>query len=260
MKKDNMSIKARLDKIAKEEQTIEKIGKFLKTKRGYKFVSMLHRMPLKDLCELNNAQFMRIYSSDTKNMNIIKASIRKFNIHFEDPPKIEPIKPQKVKCQIYLKRDQRKEIEARNKPKKFGFAALMHAYEEHKMQKFVKKHPAPTERELAEDLFPDEIRNAYSNMIDTARYKIRQNLVSAYCKLSIIGRYEIANGKWIEKPITMIKDIDGGGHHINAIPEEHKLIRKAQEIANNAYKEDNSLVCIIIKGHYRQGRLLIPKI
>ena len=189
MKKNDKSIKAQLDKIAFEEKIINKIGKFVTTKRGKQFVSMLHRMPLKDLCDRYKCKFMLIYDSNTKNMNVIKASIQKYYIPDESPKVAAKEKPTIVKCKSYLNRDDLKEISARNKPKKFGFAALMHAYEEHKMDKFKNKNPGPTERDLIQDLFPEELKLTYNTQLWLYREYVRNFLCRKYAGQNIRERY-----------------------------------------------------------------------
>ena len=191
MKTDKSTIKYKLDRIQRDQKIIEKIGKFLKTKRGVQFVKGLHRMPLRDLCKRHNAQFMLIYDSDTKNLNIIKSSIRKYNI-VQDSPKprvVEETSIPRIAYPTRLTKPQMKEMQARLKPKKFGFAALMHAYEEQKMNKFKKKHPAPTERELAEDLFPEELVKGYERMLDIHREYVRNFLCRVYAKTEKRERY-----------------------------------------------------------------------
>lgn len=190
MKTDKSNIKYKLDRIEREEKIIEKIGKFLKTKRGQQFVNHMHRMPLKDLCKRYNAQFMLIYDSNTKNLNIIKSSIQKYNIvQVSEKPKIHIEAPPRMDYPTRLTKPQMKEMQARLKPKKFGFAALMHAYEEHKMEKFKKKHPGPTERELAEDLFPEELVKGYERVLNIHREYVRNFLCRVYAKTEKRERY-----------------------------------------------------------------------
>ena len=254
------TIKECLQSIEKQDKIIEKLAKFLTTKRGQTFVSKLHTAPFRELCKRYDVpKFVTTYKNrDRWNMNLIKAAIRKYEIDIPKETYSAQYTNEWVRTPVYLDKKELRKITDKYH-RKMGFAALMHAYEEHKMEKFKAKHPAPTAKQLMEDLFPNELINAYENMIDTARYKIRQQVVSARCKLSLTGRYKISDGKYVTRPITKIKDIDGGGHRINHLSKEHALIRKVQDIADTVYKEDNSLVYVRIQGHYQQGRLILPK-
>lgn len=248
-------IKSLLHKIDVEEKNIEKIAVFLKTKRGHSFVSKLHTSSLKDLCKRYQApHYIRMYKNDTKNMNIIQHVIKKNNIKVVHTY-TEPHKITITKYPVYLTKKELKQINSRRPKTTLGFAEQLHMLEEERMKAFLASNPAP---EFKEDLFPEDLENAYNNMVDTTRYKIRKQIVSARYKLSIVGRYKTSNG-FVNKPLTSVKDIDGGGHHINGISDKHPLIRLAKRIATKAYKDDNSLVCIIIKGHSKQGRIVIPR-
>ena len=250
-----------LNRLQIEKDAIEKIARFLKTKRGIQFVTKLNTIPLKELCtNLKAPKVLRLYKSDTKNKNLILATIKKYDISI---PKTSHsptgnYTPGK-KCQIYLTKEELRKINSLRPRKTLGRAELMHAYEEAKMAKYIRKNPAPTETELKQDLFPKELQEAYDNKIEKHREQVRNFIVSAYYKVPIIGRFKISNGKYVKRVIAEIKDIEGGAHHINEISKHHPLIRKAQQIVDEYYKQDDSLVCIIIKGHNRRlGRILIP--
>lgn len=176
-------IKSLLNKLDVEEKTLEKIGVFLKTKRGQMFVSKLHNMSLKELCQRYDApKFIRLYNNDIKNKNLILAAIKKFNVNI---PVYKPIKqyvPKRMKHSVFLTKEEIRKIDARRPSIKMGFAARMHAIEEYKMNKFIAKHPAPTERELAEDLFPEELKAGYENMLYIHREYVRNSLCKKYAK------------------------------------------------------------------------------
>lgn len=202
-------IKSLLNKIEVEKKTIEKIGKFLKTKRGQKIVSCIHTAPLKDLCNRYQApKFLRLYIDDTKNKNLIIAAIKKYNVPIPEISIRTISPPEKKKCQIRLTKKELSEIAARHPHKKMGFAALMHAYEEHKIERFVAKHPTPTERELREDLFPEEITTTRETQLWLYREYTRNFLCKVYAGTEKRERYyrlfciydnQIAKGKIYEK-------------------------------------------------------------
>lgn len=176
-------IKSLLNKIEVEEKTVEKIGIFLKTKRGQNFVSRLYTMSIRDLCRTYQApKFMRLYNNDTKNKNLIISAIKKYKISIPVYTPVQMDAPTRIKYPIFLTKSELGKIDARRPSKKLGFAERMHAYEEHIMNKFITKHPAPTERELAEDLFPEELKAGYDNMLYIRREYVRNMLCKRYCK------------------------------------------------------------------------------
>lgn len=251
-------IKSLLNKIAVEEKTIEKIAIFLKTKRGKILVSKLYTSSLKDLCNRYNCpKFIRLYTNDRKNMNLINHVIKREKI-IVDRPKIVPLNVTVKKHPIRLTDEERRKIDSLRPKKAMGKAERLHAYEEDKMAQYKALHPAPTEWQLRQDLFPQEMIDGYNKLVEAHREYVRNFLVSAYYKLPIFGRYRLANGKFVTRPITEIKDIKGGGHHINSLSKEHPLIKKVQMIANEYYNKDNTLVCVQVKGHTKVGRLIIP--
>ena len=251
-------IKSCLEKIERTETAVENIGKFLKTKKGQQFVSKLHTASIRELRDRYKApRFLRIFDDDRKNKNLILAAINKYNISI---PKYTPITTTKVtitKTSIRLTKKELREIDAQ-RPRRTGRAALMHSYEEHKMAKFIAVHPIPTETDLKQDLFPEELKKAHDELLEKHREYVRKFIVSTYYKLPIIGRYKIADGVFVNRPIMEIKDICMGGHNINGIPKTHPLLKKVQKIVDECYSKDNSLVCIIIRGHSKQGRIMIP--
>lgn len=178
------TIEVQLKKIEFVENTVEKIGKFLKTKRGSLFVKKLHTASLRDLCKRYNApKFMLPFDSDRRNLNLIHSAIKEYGIIIPKEPKKAPREALKyVKTTLKLTNKELKIFNEAKRPRKMGFAALMHAYEEHKMQKFEKKHPAPTEKELAEDLFPEELKHAWTTMMNIHREYVRDMLSDIYYK------------------------------------------------------------------------------
>lgn len=178
------TIKDKLNKIEKIEKIVEKISKFITTKRGIMFVKKLHTAPLEELCRrYNTPKFILCYNNSTKNYNLIKAAIKNAGLQLPTEEKIMPLKALKcLKTALCMTSKELKSYNKAHSPRKMGFAALMHAYEEHKMQKFEKKYPAPTEKELAEDLFPEELKRAWSTMMEIHREYVRTMLSNTYYK------------------------------------------------------------------------------
>lgn len=171
-----------LHKIEVQEKTVEKIGIFLKTKKGQMFVSKLYTMSLKELCDRYNApRFLRLYKSDRKNKNLIKAAIKKYQVNI---PVYKPLIQEKtirVKCPVRLTRKELREIDAR-RPKKLGFAARMHAYEEHKLKKF--ENNLPTKEAVKQDIFSKELEAQINTQLYIRREYIRNFLSRVYYKVN----------------------------------------------------------------------------
>lgn len=176
-------IKTLLHNIEVQEKTVEKIGIFLKTKRGQTFVNKLHTMSLKELCDRYDApKFLRLYkNSDRKNKNLIKAAIKEYQVNI---PVYKPLIQEKtirVKYPIRLTRKELREIDAR-RPKKLGFAARMHAYEEHKLKKF--ENNLPTKEAVKQDIFSKELEAQINTQLYIRREYIRNFLSRVYYKVN----------------------------------------------------------------------------
>lgn len=176
------TIKEALNKIQKEENTIEKIGKFLKTKRGQTFVTKLNTATIKELCDRYNApKFLMLYKNNRKNINIIMAAIKKYNITiptYNFTPGHTIIK--RTKTPVRLTTKEMKKMNAQQ-PKKMGFAALMHALEEHKINKFKSKCPwIFKDDSIRGDLFSDEMLAQKNTQLFLYREYTRNFLAKAY--------------------------------------------------------------------------------
>lgn len=262
--KQNNSIKHRLEQVAKADELCKKIQKFLTTKKGQTLVSKLHTAPLRELCRRYDCQFMLIYRNDRKVMNCIKSSIQKLSIVPTVQSRTQSTcEVKRIKHQIYLSRPQIAEIVARTTPKKFGFAALMHAYEEHKMDKFKKKHPGPTERDLKEDLFPDELVAGYNNMLAIRREHVRNMLCKKYAKTKVREQYFR-----VFKVLSVTKDPATGREHKPVISEvelddyisgnqytsKKDIAIKLKMIADRVRKSDGQTIKVKLYNKY--GKLL----
>lgn len=258
------TIKECLDHIEEQEKTIDKIAKFITTIRGKKFVNELHTAPFRELCKRHQVpKFIMFYKNrDNWNMNLIAAAIREHGITIDTPKtaksNIVPIKREKT--QILLTKKELSAIDAK-RPRKMGFAALMHAYEEHKMKKFEKKHPAPTERELKEDLFPKELLAAYHNLMYIHREYVRDMLCKKYGKVERPVPYFR-----IFKVLSITTDPATGETHDPVVSEveldrkflgdkntpKNNIITRLRAIAHSEFGADSN--CIRVKLYNKYGK------
>lgn len=124
---------------------------------------------------------------------------------------------------------------------------------EHKTEKWERKNPQPLE------MFAEEVER-WKQERQTAIERIRDFVVSVYDKLILTGRYKINENKYREEKIAMVKDINGEGHHVNALPASSALIKRAQGLVNRAKARDKRLVAGNLRDHKKQkGRIILPQ-
>lgn len=126
----------------------------------------------------------------------------------------------------------------------------------HGTEKWERKNPKPM------DMFTEDVEK-WKQQRETAIERIRDFVVSVYDKLVLTGRYKIEkNGlaTYMEKKIAMVKDINGEGHHVNALPTSSALIKRAQGLVDRAKARDKRLVAGNLRDHKKQkGRIILPQ-
>lgn len=256
---DKKSITARLNKLNKDDKLYKNLCKYITTKKGIKLVSMLHRMPIRTLCSRYDApKELLKHGSNTIIMNLINASIRETNVKIAEMPKITREAPVIIKHKTHLTREELRKIVAQNKPKRLGFAALMHALEEHKMDKFKVKNPGPTERELKEDLFPEELSLTYKTQLWIHREYVRNFLCRAYGNKDIREPYYrlfmvYNNNKLYEKegdPLVVGYPFAG----CNEFTDLEKIKNVLRSRAKNIAQKDKE--CIELKVYTKYGKFI----
>lgn len=142
--------------------------------------------------------------------------------------------------------------------KNLGKAAKMKAYEDEKVKKWERKHPQPCPDD---DLFKVEYQTKWYADRDAAIERIRDVVVSMFDKLPLTGRYKESDSKFVEKPVTELKDKDGEGHKLNELdPDKSKLLDKAQKATNKEKAKNAKLVATNLKDHKRKkGRIILPE-
>lgn len=127
---------------------------------------------------------------------------------------------------------------------------------EHKTAKWERKNPCPAE------MFTEDVEK-WKQLRETMKERFRDFVVSIYDPLPLTGRFVVAkesSATYIEEEVAEIKDVDGGGHRINEIPKDHKLIKKAQKVTNETKAKRKNLIATNLKDHKRQkGRILLPE-
>lgn len=131
---------------------------------------------------------------------------------------------------------------------------------EHKTAKWERKHPQPCPND---DLFKVEYQEQWYKDRDAAVERIRDFVVSVYDPLLLTGRFVLNkenSATYQEEKIAEIKDINGEGHKVNALPKDSKLIKKAQKVVDETKHKRNNLVCGNLRDHKKQkGRIILPQ-
>ena len=142
--------------------------------------------------------------------------------------------------------------------KNLGVAAKMEAYTQDNIKKWERKHPKPCE---TDDLFKEEFIPMWEWEREEAVIRIRDVVVSMFDKLPLTGRYKESDSKFVEKPVTELKDKTGEGHKLNELdPAKSKLLDKAQKATDKEKAKDAKLVATNLKDHKRKkGRIILPK-
>lgn len=127
---------------------------------------------------------------------------------------------------------------------------------EHKTAKWERKNPKPL------DMFAEEVEK-WKQLRENAIERIRDFVVSVYDPLLLTGRFVLnkeSSAAYQEEKIAEIKDINGEGHKVNALPKDSKLMKKAQKVVDETKHKRNNLVCGNLRDHKRKtGRIILPK-
>ena len=127
---------------------------------------------------------------------------------------------------------------------------------EHKTAKWERKNPQPME------MFKEDVEK-WKQLRETAIERIRDFVVSMYDPLLLTGRFVLNkenSATYQEEKIAEIKDINGEGHKVNALPKDSKLMKKAQKVVDETKHKRNNLVCGNLRDHKRKtGRIILPK-
>lgn len=183
MKTRTNTIAYRLEQVKKQNELIEKLGKFLKTEKGPKVVNDLYKYPTVDLCKKYGINFMLYTKNTTYIKNLIVYCINKYEIKAKPVVEYPEIKIEKRKLPENLTKEEIKLIMSKKPKARLGRAALLHGYEVAKIAKWEKKHPKPTDKRLKEDLFPETLITGWKTQRNIALEHIRTKLCEHYFKL-----------------------------------------------------------------------------
>lgn len=180
MKTRTNTIAYRLEQVKRQNELIEKLGKFLKTEKGPKVVNDLYKYPTVDLCKKYGINFMLYTKNTTYIKNLIVYCINKYEIKAKPVVEYPEIKIEKRKLPENLTKEEIKLIMSKKPKARLGRAALLHGYEVAKIAKWEKRHPKPTDVQLKEDLFPETLITGWKTQRTIALEHIRKKLCEHY--------------------------------------------------------------------------------
>lgn len=189
-KKLNNNIRNQINKIYYSD-IVKKFEKFIKTKENINFLDEINRHNMETLIKKYNLQYLRKLGTSSRMRDIMRTSI----IAITDYTGLSNINQNE---QIYkkhpqpkvLKKGEIKKILKKSEFKPKGRAFLMYSYEEHKILKWERKNPAPTEKMLKEDLFPAMLKAAWNTQRHIALENIRDMLAKKYYGVEKENPYE----------------------------------------------------------------------
>lgn len=136
--------------------------------------------------------------------------------------------------------------------------------ENHKMEKWVRKHPKPTDAQKKQDLFPKLMDTEWNTREHNAREFIRNKIRAKYDKtnLPVIGRFETGDNKWEERVIGHVRDYTHLADHINDDyygKKMNPILKKAYDIFDAYYEcHPNMSNGYIQNAEKTIGRVLLP--
>ena len=143
--------------------------------------------------------------------------------------------------------------------KRMGKAAFMESVVQHKLTKWVRKHPAPCDEK---DLFKKEFLDPWKEERDKALERFRDSVVSTYHKLKVYGRYSQHDDGY-PKFIGFVKNktTELFGTNVTHLDTKSVILDRACKIVNIEAKKNKNLIGGRLEDpNGKQGIIIIPKI
>lgn len=150
-------------------------------------------------------------------------------------------------------------LHEKNTNKRIGKAKFMEGMAQHKLARWVRKHPAPCEET---DLFKNEFLKPWEEERDKALERFRNVVVSTYFKIKLYGRYsQYDNG--YPKLIGLIKNktTELFDKNVTQLNTDSVILDRACKLVNiEAKKYKNFIAGRLEDPNGKQGILIIPKL
>lgn len=143
--------------------------------------------------------------------------------------------------------------------KRMGKAAFMESVAQHKLKKWVRKHPAPCDEN---DLFKKEHLDPWKEERDKALERFRNVVVSTYHKLKVYGRYNERDDGY-PKFIGFVKNktTELFDKNVTQLDKDSIILDRACKIVNiEAEKNKNLIGGRLEDPNGKQGIIIIPKL
>lgn len=143
--------------------------------------------------------------------------------------------------------------------KRMGKAAFMKSVAQHKLKKWVRKHPAPCDEN---DLFKKEHLDPWKEERDKALKRFRNVVVSTYHKLKVYGRYNDHDDGY-PKFIGFVKNktTELFDKNVTQLDKDSIILDRACKIVNiEAEKNKNLIGGRLEDPNGKQGIIIIPKL
>lgn len=147
----------------------------------------------------------------------------------------------------------------KNTNKRIGSANFMERLAQHKLAKWVRKHPAPCDES---DLFKNEFLKPWEEERDKALERFRNVVVSTYFKLKIYGRYSQRDSGY-PKLIGLIenKTTELFNKNVTQLNIDSIILDRACKIVNIEAKRNKNLIGGRLEDpNGKNGIIIIPKL
>lgn len=147
----------------------------------------------------------------------------------------------------------------KNTNKRIGSANFMERLAQHKLAKWVRKHPAPCDES---DLFKNEFLKPWEEERDKALERFRNVVVSTYYKLKIYGRYSQRDSGY-HKLIGIIenKTTELFNKNVTQLDADSVILDRACKLVNIEAKRNKNLIGGRLEDpNGKQGIIIIPKL
>lgn len=147
----------------------------------------------------------------------------------------------------------------KNTNKRIGSANFMERLAQHKLAKWVRKHPAPCDES---DLFKNEFLKPWEEERNKALERFRNVVVSTYFKLKIYGRYSQRDSGY-PKLIGLIdnKTTELFNKNVTQLNTDSVILDRACKLVNIEAKRNKNLIAGRLEDpNSKQGILIIPKL
>lgn len=147
----------------------------------------------------------------------------------------------------------------KNTNKRIGSANFMERLAQHKLAKWMRKHPAPCDES---DLFKNEFLKPWEEERDKALERFRNVVVSTYFKLKIYGRYSQRDSGY-PKLIGIIenKTTELFNKNVTQLNTDSIILDRACKIVNIEAKRNKNLIGGRLEDpNGKNGIIIIPKL